>query len=513
MVTQLLCSIAGIVSKKNMDVAPLIVEMLSMLKHRGPDLSGIATRHGAISAQCLDDISLCGLSDHMAIGYNGLLLTKDRFISQPLANNKEDLFLVLDGEIYGIVEGNRVNLHKDLEKYPSSKLLFHLIETDQSNLLSTILKVLPKIYGEYSFAVMKKNHIIIARDVMGIKPLYWGENEDYVAFASERKPLWKLGITVVSTFPPGYIGAIDDTMTLHKTCSLAQPEIIDVSLDEAAARVKTQLFSSLKRRLSRVQVNPVAVSFSGGLDSSLTAKAIEMLGTRVILYSVGLDGAHDIEVAENSASKLDLPLRIRIISPDEIENYICKVIYAIEESNIMKIGVGIPLYVASELANKDKIRVMLTGQGADELFAGYDKYLRLLIAQGYEQLQSELWKDLKQMYHVNLQRDNAVTMANSVGLICPFLDLDLVNTAMSLHPQLKIEGPTDFLRKHVLRIVAQNLGLPEYIVSRPKKSVQYGSGTDKAIRELAKKKGFKHAKDFLHSVFQSIFTPQLCLKT
>jgi len=273
--------------------------------------------------------------------------------------------------------------------------------------------------------------------------------------------------------------------------------------------VRELLFLSLKRRLRRLQVNSVAVSFSGGLDSSLIAKAIEMLGVKVILYSVGLDGAHDIEAAENSASALGLPLQIRIISFDEVESYIFRVIYAIEESNVMKIGVGIPLYAVSELVNKDKMKVVLTGQGSDELFAGYDKYLKLLVNQGYGQLQNELWKDLTQMYHVNLQRDDAVAMANSVKFICPLLDLDLVNTAMSLPPQLKVEGSSDFLRKRVLRTVAQNLGLPECIVNRPKKSVQYGSGSDKAIRKFAKKKGFKHTKEFLNSVFQYIFPTQL----
>jgi asparagine synthase (glutamine-hydrolysing) len=252
-----------------------------------------------------------------------------------------------------------------------------------------------------------------------------------------------------------------------------------------------------------------AIAFSGGLDSSLVAKTLDLLGEKVILYTVGLDEAHDLKAAEYAASELNLPLRIRVLCPEEIESYMSKVIYAIEDVDLMKTGVGIPFYAACELASKDKMKVILTGQGSDELFAGYDKYLRILINRGYAQLQDELWMDLAQMYQINLQRDDAVAMANSVELCSPFLDLALVNAAMSINPRLKIAGPTDLLRKGVLREVAKSLGLPRIIVDKPKKSIQYGSGSEKAIRQLAKSKGFKDPRKFINSVFKQMFTSNL----
>jgi len=486
-----------------------MMNMLLMLKYRGPDSCGIATSRGGTTAPSLDALDISDLSDYMALGHDGLLITRDQFIPQPLTNPEKSSFLALDGEIYNVKDATELNLSsEEIDTFPSSKLLFHLIERHSNNLLTGLSDILPKIYGDYAFAVMEKNQIFIASDVMGVKPLYWSENENYIAFASEKKPLWNLGLTNVSTFQPGNLAIINNKgIFLHKVQSLLHPEIIDVSLDEAVVKLRELLFLSLRRRLNRLKVSPIAVSFSGGLDSSLVAKALDMLGKKVILYSVGLDEAHDLQAAEYAASELNLPLRVRVLSPEEIEGYMSKVIYAIEDVDLMKTGVGIPFYAACELVNKDKMRVILTGQGSDELFAGYDKYLRVLINQGYDRLQNELWMDLTQMHEINLQRDDSIAMANGVELGCPFLDLDLVNAAMSINPRLKIAGPTDLLRKRVLREVAKSLGLSQLIVDKPKKSIQYGSGSEKAMRQLSKSKGFKDPRKFINSVFKQIFTP------
>jgi asparagine synthase (glutamine-hydrolysing) len=131
---------------------------------------------------------------------------------------------------------------------------------------------------------------------------------------------------------------------------------------------------------------------------------------------------------------------------------------------------------------------MFSGQGADELFAGYHRYRRLL-AEG--RLEDALRHDLENIHHVNLERDDVVTMANSVELRVPFLDLQLIGVALTIPADLKIRGPEDELRKRILREAAIEMGVPEYIAMRPKKAAQYGSGIDKVLRRKVLP-GFDH---------------------
>lgn len=144
-----------------------------------------------------------------------------------------------------------------------------------------------------------------------------------------------------------------------------------------------------------------------------------------------------------------------------------------------------PAYLAAEMAREDGIKVMLSGQGADELFAGYHRYLKFYQEQG-EEAQKNLNTDINNLYQVNLQRDDAVTMASGVELRVPYLDLDVINMAMNIPMEYKIKGEDDQLRKCILREVARDLGVPEENVKRPKKAAQYGSGIDKMLRRVLK---------------------------
>jgi len=179
-----------------------------------------------------------------------------------------------------------------------------------------------------------------------------------------------------------------------------------------------------------------------------------------------------------------------------------------EEFNVMKIGVGMPAYIAAEMAHEDGLKVMLSGHGADELFGGYNRYLKLYEEKG-ELANEDLKKDILNLYHVNLQRDDAVTMANSIELRVPYLDLDIINTAINIPMKYKISGKEDNLRKCILREAGAELGVPAEIVNRPKKAAQYGSGIHKMLKKVLKPANTKLSKivDFRcikNEVFDSV---------
>ena len=234
----------------------------------------------------------------------------------------------------------------------------------------------------------------------------------------------------------------------------------------------------------------MGILFSAGIDSTILAKLANDLNVNATLYCVGHKNSIDIKFAKKIAFKMNMPLKIKTVDKKDVENYLIPVLEAIEEFNIMKIGVGMPAYIAAEMAHQDGLKVMLSGQGADELFGGYNRYLKFYEEKG-ELAQEDLKSDILNLYHVNLQRDDAVTMANSIELRVPFLDLDIINTAMDIPMKYKINGKEDNLRKCFLREIGAEIGVPEEIVKRPKKAAQYGSGINKMLKKVLKEDKYK----------------------
>ena len=231
-------------------------------------------------------------------------------------------------------------------------------------------------------------------------------------------------------------------------------------------------------------LDEVGVIFSGGVDSSILALLLKEISINkkldITLYAVGVEGSKDIEAAKYAAKYLDLPLKIQKVTEKLIRDNLAQIVHAIGDDNLMKIGVGMTTYLACHMASKDNIKVAISGQGADELFGGYNRYLK---SYSDGNLDWELRKDISNMYHVNLERDDACAMLNGVELRLPFLDKNLVEYAINLPIKYKVAGSGDVLRKNILRKLAFNEGLDVDIAFRPKKAAQYGTGIDKILRK------------------------------
>jgi asparagine synthase (glutamine-hydrolysing) len=168
---------------------------------------------------------------------------------------------------------------------------------------------------------------------------------------------------------------------------------------------------------------------------------------------------------------------------EEVESALPDIMRATESSDPLKVSIALPLFFASKDAHNDGVRVMLSGQGADELFAGYKRYESMEPGE----LENALRNDLDSIAANNLERDDAVTMANAVELRVPYLDKEVVELALRIAPQLKI---CNGVRKYILRLAAAKL-LPEELAWKEKKAAQYSSGVYSALKKLAKKNGYR----------------------
>ncbi len=253
------------------------------------------------------------------------------------------------------------------------------------------------------------------------------------------------------------------------------------------------------KELSKLLINAVdkrikgkvGIAFSAGLDSSLIALITSKLKKDFKLYCVGLQNSPDLEYAMELSIKMNWPIRFKILTLEEAESTIKKIVSILKDTNVIKVGVACPEYHVLQMAKEDGIKTVLTGLGAEEIFAGYNRHLKS------KDIQEESWRGFKEIYENDLIRDLAIANHFNINVECPFLDRDLIKYAMQIPPKLKIK---DGIKKYILIETAIKLGLPKKFALRPKKAAQYGSNFDKAIESLSKKYKFKSKTDYLLSL-------------
>ncbi len=479
-------AIVAALGKCDDDVVHLVIAMLEALIHRGANSHEVITPNSVVSAASLGELrKKFSSSSIVSVGRN---VSNTRWLSESFRSKKNDYVAVFDGEFFP------QNLIHPFSKIGTSQ---------RYSPQGTAKRLLRDYDGCYTFAIASSGQIVAGRDKLGLMPLYYGENEKLCAIASERKALWKIGVTEVCSFPPGNLAAVSQAgFTFKHVSTIGQPPQRKIQMDEAARRLQKLLEESTRERLSDVE--KVGVAFSGGLDSSVIARLVQRCKISVNLISVGLEGQHELVHAEEAAKALCLPIIVQSFKMADVEKALSKALWLIEEPNVMKVGVAIPLFWTAKVASELGCGVLLAGQGADELFGGYHRYLTLYARYGVEKVAEAIYNDTIMSYERNFQRDEPISAFHKVRLRLPFVDKSVVQFALSLPIDLKVESKSDYLRKSVLRQVARNLGIAASIAEKPKKAVQFATGVDIALRHLAKTKGLT-PREYIEELFGTIY--------
>lgn len=469
-------ALVAAVDKSGRDAARLAKRMMAALIHRGADAFGLATSSSIDISPTIDGLKAGDIKAEAAIGYNlSKVLPQDNAQPNILSDSRTFVF---EGSLYP---------QTDSGSRQAAKIAL------QSTTVPDFFKHLHSIDGDYVVAVLDKNELFITRDTFGTRPLYYAENDSIVAFASERKALHAIGLQAPISFTPGWMAEVSrQGLEQSPIRTLEKPQTILLSEDEASAKLHALLVASTRKRIAGLK--SIAVAFSGGLDSAVTAALVKEQGVEVMLVATGLEGSPELEHARKAAEALALPLEIKTHSEREVEATLPEVLWHIEEANPMKVETAIPLYWTANFARSLGYRTVFAGQGSDELYGGYRKFATLYGKEGKAAVEESLFIAVRDSYQVNFQRDEQVFSPNGVELRLPFVDWDVVSFSLSLPVEMKVTGADDGLRKHVLRRVGKLIGLPDFISLRRKKAIQHGTRVSPVLRKLARKRGLSLAE-------------------
>lgn len=375
-----------------------------------------------------------------------------------------DSRFVSNCEIYNWKE---LNKRYNLDARNDSELLYLLLEGIGTDILD-------EIDGDFAFIWESSEGLIFGRDRMGVKPLCFDLNDSGIIIASEMKCLDNGQFA-----EPGVVYTYADILT----------KTIQEDFESIDGDVKEIILEAINKRVKGL--DKVGILFSGGVDSTLLAKVCKDLGKEVHLYTAGfVDGglqeAQDVVWARQAAKDLDIKLNLVNANFEETVLAIKEIIPIIESNDIIKVGVALPFHFCAKQAHLDGVKVLLSGIGAEECFAGYQRHLKVLEAGG--DVNEECRKGFEQIWSRDLYRDDVITMYHSVELRVPFLDKDLVSVSLNIPAKKKINQDQ---KKIILREIALELGVPKSVCERKKLGAQYGSKFDRAIEKLAKKEGMK----------------------
>jgi asparagine synthase (glutamine-hydrolysing) len=333
-----------------------------------------------------------------------------------------------------------------------------------------------RLRGEFAFAVADTaaQRVYLARDPLGVKPLYWARRGGCLHVASEIKALVPLG-QPVHEVPPGHHGwaSAADGPRLAGYVDLAAGRGPVTDPARAAKLVRAAFEDSVRVRVDTDLT--VGVILSGGLDSSLTLLHVAQMHPDCVAFTVGAPGSEDLAYARRLCASLGVPHEVVELAPRGIR--LADIRAAIEMSELTEYGdiinavVSVPLFRRVRAAG---VKVVLTGDGSDELFGGYAMYHQISPAQA----QRLFLHKIKNLARTELQRVDRTSMGHGVEARVPFLDPALVELALRLPMDLKVR---DGQEKWILREAFADL-LPGYIRERPKNPMSHSSGLHERAR-------------------------------
>lgn len=431
-----------------------LTHSLNALKHRGPD------------AQNLVPLS------NGALAHTRLAIQDVDTAHQPMQHH--DSWLVFNGEIYNF---------KDLLKLvaPESRStsdthailrLYRALGPDSVSLLD----------GMFAFALLNDGNLFAARDPLGIKPLYFGVEAEVIYFASELKALTHI-TTELHEFPPGcwwhsdlglhhyHQTGLDSIPAFHRPA--ADPD------DDALRSIRDGLERAVQKRLLADASVGVGVSLSGGLDSSLVAALAARHRSNLLTFATGIEGSRDLVMAAKVAEMIGAEHHEARFTPNDMLDALPTVIYHLESYDAALVRSAIPNYFLARLAS-EHVKVILTGEGADELFGGYE-YLAPVTDSA--DLARELNVITKQLHNTNLQRADRMGMAFGLEARVPFLDKAFVRLVLNLPAAWKRQAP-DRPEKAMLRRAFDGL-LPDEVLWRKKAKFSSGAGSMTLLTDIA----------------------------
>jgi asparagine synthase (glutamine-hydrolysing) len=442
----------GIVGALGFSETSTLLQQVEQLRHRGPDGSGICETPAG------------------ALGHTRLAIVDVVHGGQPQAFG--GLAISYNGEIYN---------HRALRaQYLADEAL--ATQSDTEVVLRLYAKLGPAcvelLDGMFALAILDDENLFLARDPIGIKPLYLGFAGSTLHFASELKAL-PLAVTRVEVFPPGHW--YHSQSGLHRFYHVGQARRLlpgPHSEKEAEQHVGELLAEAVVKRL--MADVPVGVSLSGGLDSSIvTLLAKQGLAQQGIdelhSFAVGVEGSEDLAAAREVAAYLGTQHHARVYTLDEMLAVLPDVLHYLESCDPALVRSAIPNYFLAELA-ADHVKVMLTGEGADELYAGYD-YLHSFDQAG--QLQREMEYIVGALHNTNLQRADRMSMRFGLEARVPFLDVNSIAYALALPATWKmarVGAGGARVEKALLRNAFAGR-LPDAVVARPKQKFSAGAGS------------------------------------
>lgn len=431
----------------------LVKELSERMLHRGPDESDVRIMENG-SILCHESLSIIDLNSGR----------------QPIQGT-DKAWMVHDGEIYNYQElKNTVLQHHTFRTESDSEVIVHLYEEFGYDFCN-------KLDGDFAFVVVDGDKYIAGRDPIGVKPLYYGLDErGRIYFSSEMKAIADQ-CKSFSTFPPGhyytaktgfvkyYHPEYEDHKNANQTLNL---ELIRESLIQATR----------KRLLAEV---PLGVVLSGGLDTSLisaiTSRLLKEKGQKLHSFSIGLDAdAPDNISARKAAEFLGTEHHEIHFSVEEGVKVLEKVIYHIETYDIISVRSGVPMYLLSKAIADQGIKVILSGEGADEVFGGH---LYFRNAPSEEEFQDETIERVQKLFTADLLRADKTTMANGLEVRIPFLDTEFLDVAIRIKTEEKQPKSYDGVEKYILRKAfdtPEDPYLPSEVLWRQKEQFSDGVG-------------------------------------
>ncbi len=227
----------------------------------------------------------------------------------------------------------------------------------------------------------------------------------------------------------------------------------------------------------KVEGKQVGILFSGGLDSTIIA-SIAKRYSAPMSYTVGIEGSHDLLVGRSTAAILGLDWTPVILKEEQLVSLIRGMLEMVEISDPVAVSYQLPMYLVARSAEES---ILLSGQGADELFGGYARYENMEAGM----LERRMEEDLDRVINLGSEWDKRIAAHFGKSIVHPYLDSKVIGFVNGLSFERRIYGG---IRKALLRDVARAMGLGE-VADRPKKAAQYGSGIMKAMKSVAKRRG------------------------